>query len=96
MFSVGDKDYYCLCSRNEMVGTKARDVDMYKLWYSRGLRKRNGAGMLVVGELRELIEEVRRVNDRMMTIKLAVGGSTLDVISACTENRFGCGGLKSF
>lgn len=27
------------------VGTKAQDVDKFKLWYSRGLRDRNGVGI---------------------------------------------------
>ncbi|XP_019224635.1 PREDICTED: uncharacterized protein LOC109206279 [Nicotiana attenuata] len=33
-------------------------------------------------ELRESVVEVRRVNDKLMTIKVVVGGSTLNVISA--------------
>nr|XP_033515134.1 uncharacterized protein LOC117279674 [Nicotiana tomentosiformis] len=49
------------------------------------LRKRwgkNGAGILVDRDLRELVVEVRRVNDRLMSIKLVVGGFTVNVISA--------------
>uniref|UniRef100_A0A1S4CMA6 Craniofacial development protein 2-like n=1 Tax=Nicotiana tabacum TaxID=4097 RepID=A0A1S4CMA6_TOBAC len=42
---------------------------------------RNGAGILVDKDLRELVVEVRRVNDRLMTIKLVVGGVTLNKIS---------------
>ena len=34
------------------VGTKARDVDGFKLWYSGGSRDRNGVGILVDEELR--------------------------------------------
>ncbi|KAG5591071.1 hypothetical protein H5410_041585 [Solanum commersonii] len=64
------------------VGAKARDVDGFKLWYSGGSRDRNGVGILVDGDLREQVVEVRRINDRLMTIKLVIGGSTLSVISA--------------
>ncbi|KAG5606216.1 hypothetical protein H5410_027708 [Solanum commersonii] len=55
------------------VGSKARDVDGFKLWYSGGSRDRNGVGILVDGVLRELVVEVRRINDRLMLIKLVIG-----------------------
>jgi len=41
-------------------------------------------GILVDRELRESVVEVKRVNDRLMTIKLVVNGITLNVISAYT------------
>nr|XP_016438610.1 PREDICTED: craniofacial development protein 2-like [Nicotiana tabacum] len=65
-----------------MVGSKARDADGFKLWVSGCDRGKNGVGILVDRNLRELVVEVRRVNDRLMAIKLVVGGSTLNVISA--------------
>ncbi|KAG5571748.1 hypothetical protein H5410_061514 [Solanum commersonii] len=64
------------------VGSKARDVNGFKLWYSGGSRDRNGVGILVDGDLREQVVEVRRISDRLMTIKLVIGGCTLSVISA--------------
>ncbi|KAG5608383.1 hypothetical protein H5410_019664 [Solanum commersonii] len=64
------------------VGSKAREVDGFKLWYSGGSRDRNGVGILVDGDLREQVVEVRRINDRLMTIKIVIGGCTLSVISA--------------
>ncbi|KAH0668323.1 hypothetical protein KY285_029529 [Solanum tuberosum] len=64
------------------VGSKARVVDGFKLWYSGGSRDSNGVGILVDGDLREQVVEVRRINDRLMTIKLVIGGCTLSVISA--------------
>ncbi|KAF3659980.1 hypothetical protein FXO37_13722 [Capsicum annuum] len=45
------------------VGSKARDVDRYKLWYSGSDRHRNGVGILVDGELRGQVgldEEVKK------------------------------------
>ncbi|XP_070040555.1 uncharacterized protein [Nicotiana tomentosiformis] len=64
------------------VGSKVRNANEYKLWYSGVLKGKNGVGILVDRELRESVVEVRRVNDRLMSIKLVVGESTLNVVSA--------------
>ncbi|XP_019241674.1 PREDICTED: craniofacial development protein 2-like [Nicotiana attenuata] len=45
-------------------------------------RGKNELGILVDRDLRELVVEVRRVNDRLMAIMLVVGGSALNLISA--------------
>ncbi|XP_019246491.1 PREDICTED: craniofacial development protein 2-like [Nicotiana attenuata] len=63
-------------------GTKACDINGYKLWYSGDAGGKNGVGILVDRDLRELVVEVRRVSDRVMAVKLLVGGLTLNVISA--------------
>ncbi|XP_070004871.1 uncharacterized protein [Nicotiana sylvestris] len=42
---------------------------------------KNGVGILVDSHLRESVVEVRRVNDRLMTIKLVVGECTLNNVS---------------
>ncbi|XP_070029576.1 uncharacterized protein [Nicotiana sylvestris] len=63
-------------------GTRTRDVDGLKLWYSGNAGGKNCVGILVERDLRELVVEVRRVNDRLMSIKLIVGGFTVNVISA--------------
>ncbi|VFQ93629.1 unnamed protein product [Cuscuta campestris] len=64
------------------VGTKAREVDCFKLWYSGSARGRNGVGILVALELREFVVEVKRINDRLMFIKLVLGGCAINVVSA--------------
>lgn len=46
------------------MGTKVQDVEGFKLWYSGGGRGKNGVGILVDGELKELVVDVKRVNDR--------------------------------
>uniref|UniRef100_A0A1S4B021 Craniofacial development protein 2-like n=1 Tax=Nicotiana tabacum TaxID=4097 RepID=A0A1S4B021_TOBAC len=56
--------------------------DGFKLWYSGVVRGKNGVGILVDRDLRESVLEVRRVNDRLMSIKLVIGGCVLNVISA--------------
>ncbi|XP_019225944.1 PREDICTED: craniofacial development protein 2-like [Nicotiana attenuata] len=43
---------------------------------------RNGEGILVDKDPRKEVVDVRRVNDRLMTIKLVVGGFNLNIISA--------------
>ncbi|XP_070007991.1 uncharacterized protein [Nicotiana sylvestris] len=46
---------------------------------------RNGVGILVDKDLCQLVVEVRRVNDKLMTTKLVVRGLTLNIISAPQE-----------
>ncbi|XP_016578793.2 craniofacial development protein 2-like [Capsicum annuum] len=56
-------------------------MDGFKLWYSGSKRRQNGVVILVNEDLRRKVVEVRRVNDRLMTINLVVGGFTLQVCS---------------
>ncbi|XP_019261048.1 PREDICTED: uncharacterized protein LOC109239007 [Nicotiana attenuata] len=64
------------------IGSRARNADEYKLWYSGVLKGKNGVGILVDRELRESVVEVRRVNDWLISIKLVVGECTINVVSA--------------
>ncbi|XP_059313693.1 uncharacterized protein LOC132064646 [Lycium ferocissimum] len=64
------------------LGTNTKDVDGLKLWFSRKSRSRNGEGILVDRDLRDQVVEIRRVDDRVMTINLVLGGITLNVINA--------------
>ncbi|XP_047250045.1 craniofacial development protein 2-like [Capsicum annuum] len=66
---------------NSKDRSKARDVDGFKLWYSESERRQNGVSILVNKDLRGQVVEVRRVSDRLMTIKIVVGGFTLHVCS---------------
>ncbi|XP_019248847.1 PREDICTED: craniofacial development protein 2-like [Nicotiana attenuata] len=52
------------------VGSKASNIDGYKLWFSGVVKGKNGVGILVDRELRESVVEVRRVNDRLMAKSL--------------------------
>ncbi|XP_019255116.1 PREDICTED: craniofacial development protein 2-like [Nicotiana attenuata] len=63
------------------AGSKARNADGYKLWYSGVVKGKNGVGILVDRDLRESLVEVRRANDRLMFIKLVTGEFTLNVVS---------------
>ncbi|XP_070041636.1 uncharacterized protein [Nicotiana tomentosiformis] len=50
--------------------------------YSRGVGGKKGVGILLDRDLRELVVDVRRVNDKMLSIKLVVNGFTFNMISA--------------
>lgn len=57
-------------------------MDGYKLWYSGSMKHRNGVGILVYEDLREQVVEVKKVSDRLISIKLVMGGPTVNVINA--------------
>ncbi|XP_047262420.1 craniofacial development protein 2-like [Capsicum annuum] len=59
-------------------------MDGYKFWYSGSVREKNGVGILVDEKLRKQVVEVKRVNDRLLSIKLVIGRSTVNIISAYT------------
>ncbi|KAF3678821.1 hypothetical protein FXO37_04202 [Capsicum annuum] len=90
VFGIGSRNdallrlrFLPLCDfETKWVGSKARDVDGYKLWYSGSERRRNRVGILVDEELRGQVVEVKRISDRLMTIKWVIGGFTLNVCSA--------------
>ncbi|XP_070045680.1 uncharacterized protein [Nicotiana tomentosiformis] len=63
------------------VGSKAQEADGFKLWYSGVVRGKNGVGMLLDREVRELLVEVKRVDDMFMAITIVVGGYTLNEVT---------------
>ena len=63
------------------MGSKARVVDGYKLWYSGSNRTKNRVGILVGKELIDFVVEVKRKSDRIMAIKVVVGSEILNVVS---------------
>ena len=77
-------DYHNYIACNETppmwVGTKSHEIHGYKLRYSGHMRSRNGVDILVDKELVDGVVEVRRKNDRIMSIKLVVGVEILNVI----------------
>ena len=63
---------------------KAKEVDntCFKLWYTRTVANRNGVGVLIDKSLKNGVVGVRRQGDRIILVKLVVGGMVLNVISA--------------
>lgn len=56
-------------------------MDEYKLWYLGSEMNMNGFGILVDKKLRKQMVQVMTVNDRIMSIKLVIGGSYLNIVS---------------
>ncbi|XP_046975612.1 uncharacterized protein LOC124541716 [Vanessa cardui] len=63
-------------------GARAREIgEGYKLFYCGSDGKRNGVGIVLDSRLKECVVDVKRVNDRLIAIKLIVDGVTLNLIS---------------
>lgn len=64
-------------------GSSARELgNGYKVYYAGDKSGRNGVGIVVKGELKDSIVEVKRTDSRLMMIKLVWQGITLNVVSA--------------
>jgi exonuclease III len=63
---------------------KAKEVEDtgFKLWYTGTTSGRNGIGILIDRSLKDGVVDVRRQGDRIILVKLVVGDSALNVISA--------------
>ena len=75
-------DILCL-QETKWKGSKARNVGGgCKLFYNAADGRKNGIGIVVGEELAESVLEVKRVSDRLMTMKLEVKGFILNIVSA--------------
>ncbi|XP_042887884.1 craniofacial development protein 2-like [Penaeus japonicus] len=75
-------DVLCL-QETKWKGSKARDLGAgYKLYYHGENGARNGVGVVVRGMHTNGVLEVRRITDRMMSLKLEIDGVLLNVVSA--------------
>ena len=75
-------DILCL-QETKWKGNKARNIeDGCKLFYNGVDGRKNGIGIVVREELAESVLEVKRVSDRLMTMKLNLKGSILNIVSA--------------
>jgi len=54
----------------------------FKLWYTGTTSGRNGVGILIDRSLKDGVVDVRRQGDRIILVRLVVGDSALNVISA--------------
>ncbi|XP_059389804.1 craniofacial development protein 2-like [Carassius carassius] len=82
-------DIACI-QETKWKGSKARDIgEGYKLIYDGVTSSRNGVGVVVCQQLRDSIVEVENISDRLISIKIVSGPTTLRVIS-CYAPQVGC------
>ncbi|KAL6561469.1 hypothetical protein OROMI_017070 [Orobanche minor] len=63
-------------------GAQSREANDYKLWYSGLANSSNGVGILLSKELKDNVVEVKRCNDRIMSVRVVVGEKVVNVICA--------------
>ncbi|GJY99195.1 aminopeptidase M1 [Tanacetum coccineum] len=63
-------------------GSRAREGNGYKLWYSGSSTARNDVGIMLAGRLKDNVVRVTRRSDRTMAISVIIEGETVNVISA--------------
>ncbi|KAI8564245.1 hypothetical protein RHMOL_Rhmol03G0166900 [Rhododendron molle] len=73
----------CL-QETKWVGEKAREIDDtgFKLYCTGKDRYRNGVGIVVDKHLKDSVVTVTRKGDRIILVKLVIGGSIVNIISA--------------
>nr|XP_049692389.1 uncharacterized protein LOC126053698 [Helicoverpa armigera] len=63
-------------------GARAREIgEEYKFFYCGSDGKRNGVGIVLDNRLKECVVDVKRMNDRLIAVKLIVDGKAINVIS---------------
>ncbi|GJW91913.1 retrovirus-related pol polyprotein LINE-1 [Tanacetum coccineum] len=67
--------------KTKWKGSRAREGNGYKLWYSGSSSARNGVGVVVSGRLKDVVRVTRR-SDRIMAISVVIDGEAVNVISA--------------
>ena len=71
-------------------GAKAKEIgDGYKLFYSGVHNKRNGVGVILDKELKENVIGVKRVSDRVMSLRVLIGKEVCKIVSAYAP-QVGC------
>jgi exonuclease III len=65
-------------------GQKAKEVEGtgFKLWYTGTAANKNGVGVLIDKSLKDGVVDVKRLEDRIILVKLVIGDLALNVISA--------------
>ena len=62
-------------------GSKAKEVDGFKLWYVGKNNNRNGVGLILDRDLKDKVVEVKREGDRILLVKVVIGIEILNIIS---------------
>ena len=68
--------------KTKWKGSKAKEIgEGFKLYYHGICRAINGIGIILSKELQDKILEIKRISDRILTMKLASGNTMLNIIS---------------
>lgn len=72
----------CL-QETKWVGSKAKELENtgYKIYYTGLDRRRNGVGIVVDKDLKDDVITVSRKGDRIILVKLVLGGNIINIIS---------------
>jgi hypothetical protein len=89
--SLKDRKVDIACvQETKWVGAKSKEIgEGYKLIYNGKKTAQNGVGVVVSQWMRDSVTEVARISDRLMSIKIGMGTSTLRVVS-CYAPQTGC------
>uniref|UniRef100_A0A914X4N9 Reverse transcriptase domain-containing protein n=1 Tax=Plectus sambesii TaxID=2011161 RepID=A0A914X4N9_9BILA len=82
-------DIACI-QETKWKGAKAREIgEGYKLYYNGDNSTRNGVGIVISEKYRDNVVDVHRISDRLMTIKIESGATTLRIVT-CYAPQTGC------
>ena len=82
-------DILCV-QETKWKGSKARSIGAgFKLFYHGVDRKRNGVGVVLKEDYAKSVVEVKRVSDRVMSLKLEIEGVMVNVVSGYAP-QVGC------
>ncbi|GJU72823.1 ataxia telangiectasia mutated family protein [Tanacetum coccineum] len=62
-------------------GSRMREGNGYRLWYSSSATARNGVGVILAAGLKDKVVQVTRGNIRIMAISIIIDGETVNVIA---------------
>lgn len=74
-------DVLCI-QETRWKGAQSREANGFKLWYSGLANSKNGVGIMLSKELKDNVVEVKRCNDRIMSVRVVVGEKVVNVVCA--------------
>nr|GEV75977.1 hypothetical protein [Tanacetum cinerariifolium] len=75
-------------------GSRTREGNQYKLWYSGSATAQNGVGVVVASYLKDKVVQVFKISDRIMLVRLVIEEESINVISAYAPQLIIAGDLN--
>lgn len=60
---------------------KSKEIDGFKLWYTREANNKNGIWIIVDKYLKEKVVDVKRIRDMIIAMKIVLGTEVINIIS---------------